>query len=49
MHTAPLTGLDWTFAVGGGFLYLIIRETYKYFRNRMLEAKEARAVATSFL
>lgn len=39
MHTAALTGVDWGFAVGGGLLYLTIREIYKQVRNRMMAVK----------
>jgi Ca2+-transporting ATPase len=41
MHTAPLTWLDWTFAVGGGLFYMIIREIHKFFRRRKLAAVTA--------
>ena len=38
MHTAPLSLLDWTYAVGGGLLYLGIRESYKIVRKRKVQS-----------
>jgi P-type Ca2+ transporter type 2C len=34
LRTAPLTLLDWIYALAGGILYLFIRETYKILRKK---------------
>jgi len=34
--TAPMTLIDWLYAIAGGLIYLIIREVHKVFRKRHL-------------
>lgn len=41
LHTAPLSLIDWAFAVGGGLIYLAIRETYKFLRKRRIVSMAA--------
>lgn len=39
LQTAPLSLVDWAYAVAGGLLYLAIRETYKFLRKRRIMAR----------
>lgn len=41
LHTAPLTPLDWLYAVCGALLYLAIRETRKIFLKKKILALQA--------
>ena len=40
LRTAPLTMMDWICAAGGALIYLVIREIYKIFHRRKMEALE---------
>jgi Ca2+-transporting ATPase len=44
LHTAPMSPIDWLYAIGGAILYMIIRETRKVLLKRKMQAMQTVSV-----